>query len=248
MRYFIYCFIIVAMASCKPSQPQAPATKNLQSYYYPVESLRKGLVYAYESMDTLRPPYYEYFIVVDDSASNRYLVSNYYNAAFQQSNLRRERILPDGMWLEEMRFFYPNSSGKLESIIPTIKDRVVFPFVATPSDSLSYRMSLEYTLPDANESHNTVLRDRFIKGFEDYTYKNKVYQCVRTEVKSYEEFTARKGGGYGKEESITEELYAEGLGLVYTKRTVKGQIVAEYRLRETMTMEDFEKLAASSFQ
>jgi hypothetical protein len=214
--------------------------KNIRDYYFPLTQLReKPMVYEYEfkTRDTsLR--LYSYFqtIVQGDSVS---FVGTDYDPDFQVMMMRREQMLSNGMKLKDLRYYGSDSTGKAIEMKAAVTGGAVFPFEVKDSNGVFINI-IKYKDPKDSTHETTLTRNfRFLRTTV-YDYKNQKYDAVEFEKKDEQAEHDLKQGGWQHVYKVTE-IYAKGLGLVYSKRYVTDVDVIEIRLVDVYSMEDLEK-------
>ncbi len=218
--------------------------RDIRAYYFPVETLRDGVVYAYDraDIDSVAPEYWYYASFLRDSG--QFLSGTYYDAKFQISQITTEKITSSGALTRSYFLFEPDSSGEKQVQIPTrIAANNVFPFRVT--DSLGvFLFSLQFNPPAEPGSTVYLIRNRrFLGDGPDFDFKGKKYPCVRFGLR---EAIGNKREGSAEVEGTGEEWYAKGLGLVYYRKQYGTQgFNFSYRLTDTFTMPELERRAGA---
>jgi hypothetical protein len=233
IRYFllpiIYCMLTIGCGK-----------KNIREYYYPLTQLReKPMVYEYEfkTRDTSFR-LYSYFqtVVQGDSVS---FVGTDYDPNFQVMMMRREQMLSNGMKLQDLRYYGSDSTGKAIEMKASVTGGAVFPFEVKDSNGVFINI-IKYRDPKDSTHETTLTRNlRFLRT-TTYDYKNQKYDALEFEKKDEQAERDLKQGGWQHVFKV-KEIYAKGLGLVYSKRAVTEEDAVEIILVDVYTMEDLEK-------
>jgi hypothetical protein len=214
--------------------------KNIREYYYPLTQLReKPMVYEYEfkTRDTSFH-LYTYFqtVVQGDSIS---FVGTDYDPNFQVMMMRREQMLSNGMKLQDLRYYGSDSTGKAIEMKASVTGGAVFPFEVKDSNGIFINI-IKYRDPKDSTHETTLTRNlRFLRT-TTYDYKNQKYEALEFEKKDEQAERDLKQGGWQHVFKVNE-IYAKGLGLVYSKRAVTEVDAVEIILVDTYPMEDLEK-------
>jgi hypothetical protein len=214
--------------------------KNIREYYYPLTQLReKPMVYEYEfkTRDTSFR-LYTYFqtVVQGDSIS---FVGTDYDPNFQVMMMRREQMLSNGMKLQDLRYYGSDSTGKAIEMKASVTGGAVFPFEVKDSNGIFINI-IKYRDPKDSTHETTLTRNlRFLRT-TTYDYKNQKYEALEFEKKDEQAEHDLKQGGWQHVFKV-KEIYAKGLGLVYSKRAVTEDDSVEIILVDIYPMENLEK-------
>ena len=214
--------------------------KNIRDYYFPLSQLKeKPMVYEYEfkTHDTTLH-LYSYFqtVVQGDSIS---FVGTDYDPSFQVMMMRREEMLANGMKLKDLRYYGSDSTGKAVEMKAIITGGAVFPFEVKDSNGVFINI-IKYKDPKDSTHETTLTRNlRFLRT-TTYLYKNQKYDALEFEKKDEQSERDLKQGGWQHLFTV-KEIYAKGIGLVYSKRQVSDNETVEIRLIDTYPMEELEK-------
>lgn len=219
-----------------PACDTRPGYRDISGYYFPLDELDEGKVYAYRPVghDTL-PPFYWYYRTLSDSNTS-YLTGMYYDHTFTPRQWIREERVQNGMLLQDLRLYATDSLGKQFPRPVQIAVGNVFPFEVKDSLGLwLYKISYR-EFPDTLTT-TTLIKNRRYIGKSSYTFQGRTYPCVR--FKTLEAIENDREGTL----EVTypgEELYAEGLGLVYYRKEIKPGWVLAYELFEIFNMPELE--------
>ncbi len=233
-----FCFAVTGFYSCDKS-----GRRNIRDYYYPALDLQEGKVYAYDMLvnGVSAPDYWYYKSFVRDSGL--YMSSTNYNRNYQIDQMVRERIADDGSVARSYLMFEQDSAtGKAIQVPARLTSPTIFPFSVKDSMGI-FLFSVEYHPAGSPGSKIYLIRNRYYLGDgPSFPFQGKNYPCIRMGVR---EAIGNESEGASEIEGKGEEWYAEGIGLVYYKKSYgdKGQLQREYRLKEIFSMEEMEKRA-----
>jgi len=230
------CSIIILFAlSCFSCTDQ---TRNIQSYYLPLEEIKDGLVYEYQAVnnDSLAP-FYWYFRLTE-KPDRTILTSTYYDYSFTVQQLSNEEVVSTGVILDDL-FLYATDTltGKQQQNPVRVEWDNAFPFEVTDSTN-AYLYKIYWTDSENPNQKVRLIRNRHFMGNAVYTYKGKEIPCVRFLVKELLEVEEE---GFQELQFQGEELYAKDIGLVYYKKSFDGEVVQEYELIDRFLMTELER-------
>lgn len=221
--------------------------RDIRDYYFPAESLKEGLVYAYssEAGDTTERRYWYYRTFERDSGL--FMAGTQYDRHFEIVQMLREKLLPSGSRARNS-FLYETdtATGKSRPITAMIESPDLFPFKV--SDSLGvFLFSLKYhPLFDTSATIYIIRNRRYLGDGPEFEFDGKKYPTIRF---SLQEAVGNEKQGATEVEGTGEEWYAKGLGLVfYQKSFAEGKIRYVFRLKETFPMTELERRAGEHFE
>ena len=228
--FFCFCFCLFYHTSCTPEFP-----KEIKEFYYPVNDLDEGLVYHYESTTNDLPALANYwFFKGHNLEDGKQLTGQYYDHNKHILQYFRQDINSSGALMNEYRIY---SEDSIAQVIPVdLIYNNVFPFTVNDTTSV-YLYKLSYTNP-TDTSINTIVRNRNYGGNTEWEHNGKIYPAIQMDV--LEQIQNDKNGvltidlkGY--------EIYAKGIGLVYTERITRdGSAHIIDRLVDRIPMSQFE--------
>ncbi len=229
-------FIFSLLASCS-----GDGRRDIRDYYFPVQKLTSGLVYAYasEANDTTDRRYWYYRTFVRDSGI--FLAGTQYDRTFQINQIVREKIVESGSVARNAFLYEPDSiSGKSIPIPATIESPDLFPFQVR--DSLGvFLYKLQYhPLSDTTATIYLIRNRRYLGDGPEFELNGKKYPTIRFGL---QEAIGHSKDGAAEIEGRGEEWYAKGLGLVYYEKSFgkEGQVRFAFRLVETFPMRELER-------
>lgn len=244
MRFLIGFGVIFFLIACACT---GDGKRNISDYYFPAEELRSGKVYEYDLAkgDSSSPEYWYYRASRRDSGL--FLSGTYYDSRFQIGQIRREKIADDGVTVRDY-FLYESDweTGKQVQMNAVIESPDMFPFRVRDSSGV-FLFRLRYH--PAVDSGSTIYINReriFLGNGPAFRYQGEDYPCVRFGLR---ELIGNKKEGIPELEGRGEEWYAEGLGLVYYRKSFgkSNQVAFEYRLKDIFPMSELEKRAAAFY-
>lgn len=240
IRLFLNSIILLLLcSSC-----QSDGKRDIERFYLPLEELYDGLVYEYESVgnDTL-PPYYWYFRTIEQEETT-FLTGMYYNYNFTPQQFIREEQVSNGMLLEEMFLYETDSLDKQSQIPIEILSGSAFPFQV--QDSLGvFLYKVKWKSPK-DSSVTTIIRNRRYKRDVTIGFDGKSYKGVEFSLR---EIISNEVEGSLELELEGVERYAEGIGLVYSKRRlIGGGFEQVYKLVDRYPMSVLEERFAKQLQ
>jgi hypothetical protein len=218
---------------------QACGKKDLRDYYFPLKQLKEqSKVYEYKisTPDTSFTIYWYYQTIVQ--ADSVYLVGNCYDAGFHPLVLVREEQVTNGMKLKELIYYGVNTEGYAVQTRATIEGGAVFPFQVTDDKDVFVNV-VKYSDPKDSTILTTLTRNRRFLQDTTFNFKGKNLDAVEFEMKEEQSEQNNKSGGWTHIYPI-QEIYANKIGLVYTKRSLDNGVNFETRLVDIYTMKDLE--------
>ena len=231
-RYWLLFFPLVPLllsAGCREN--------TLESYYYPLDELREGLVYEYRGAgNTQDPPFYWYYRTIEQEGAT-YLVGMYYDLNFTPYQFMREEKVSNGMLLVDTYFYGNDSTGRQVQSPVEIEAGNAFSFEPPdPKQILFYK--IRFPVPDNPGTTCTLTRNRQYMSDTTYIYGGKTYDAAVFYVR---ELIDIEDAGHVEQEFGGTEIYAKGLGLVYFRKNVSEGFALEYKLTDRYTREAFEE-------
>lgn len=213
---------------------------HLESYYYPVEELKDGKIYIYESLQDSIPPSFWYYKAVSDGKVEL-LESQSFDSRMQINQFAIEKKVKSGMLLQSNTLYIPDSSGNKNPIKVEIMQKNMYPFSVMDTNGI-FIYSVKWS-SKAN-THNTVTRNRRFLGFEDRNYQGKPVKCAKFELK---ELIEDYNDGYIEYKLNGVEYYGLHLGLIYYEKIVNDKMRLAYELNDILSVDAFEKKYNTSF-
>jgi hypothetical protein len=215
--------------------------KDLSQFYFPVKKLQHGMVYEYryKGHPEIDPQYWYYqTLKPDPKESNKkgeFFTGTLYDAGFRIRQIVSEEVVSNGMMLDDIYLYMYDSTGTVMRIKPTVIAPSVYPFEVQDSAHI-YLYKIKFAYPNDSTHTTTLVKNRRYIGKNQYTYKDKKYDCAEFEVR---ESVDDDKNGHWHNEYKTRELYAKGLGLIYYKKDLGGNVL-EYELSNIYEMSELE--------
>jgi len=174
-----------------------------------------------------------WFFKAHDINSSKQLTGQFYDHNRQTLQFFRQNITSSGALLDEYRL-YTNDS--IAQIIPVeVLYNNVYPFSLVDTFAV-YLYKLRYISPQ-DSSINTITRNRQYGGTTEWTHNGKTYPAIRMDIL---EQIGNDMNGVLTIDLKGYEIYAKGIGLVYTERITKdGSNHMIDQLVDRLTMEAF---------
>lgn len=223
--------IISFLNACNESFPI-----RTESFYYPLNELNEGLVYHYQTKTNDQPQVSSYWYFKTNNINDTlYLSGQYYDGLKSVRQLFIQKCLTNIAELQDYTLFLPSdTNGQVLPVRVDVQYSNAFPFLI--KDTLSvYLYKLSFISP-VDSAINTITRNRRFLKKEEWSFNGKVYPAIK--IRLLERIENDIDGvltidlkGY--------EIYAKGIGLVYSLREGEDGTRIEERLVDRMLMDDF---------
>jgi hypothetical protein len=243
---------LFAIACNQPTPTPTPNSQTLKNYYYPLASLKEGLVYEYVNDSTQQPDHYWFFKTVEDEAGNWFLVSTRYNSQFAQDQLVREQVFANGTVCQDYRFFTENPTTHQTDVFNAkLIQTTMFAFDLPTKPNEVHRFQIQFDLPSYDPANKEnllmnykITRDRAFAKFDTLIYQDKKLPAAIFNNLDYMAIKdSLKGGAWSIDSSRVSEQYVQNIGLVkLTKQLPSGQI-SSFKLGKQYTMDEFLTIA-----
>lgn len=221
--------------------------RDIRDYYFPVEDLKEGLVYAYAAQtgDTSERRYW--YLRAFEQDSGLFMASTQYDRNFEIVQMLREKILNSGSRARNSFLYETDTTTGVARPIPVvIGSPDLFPFRVT--DSLGvFLFNLKYhPLFDTAATIYVIRNRRYLGDGPGFEFAGKKYPTIRFGLR---EAVGNEKEGASEVAGTGEEWYAKGLGLVYYEKSfAEGKIRYVFRLKETFPMTELERRAGRHFE
>ena len=105
--------------------------------------------------------------------------------------------------------------------------------------------NINWKLPEDTTANITFIRNRQFDGDTTITFKGQEYPAIKMNVL---ELIDHEQVGHLEQEYPATEIYAEGLGLVYSNKQVAPGWQLKYRLVDRYSMDEFLKKSEGSLE
>jgi hypothetical protein len=209
--------------------------RNIESFYFPIKKLADGKVYEYRPVGNPNdPPMYWFYKSIKENGSY-FLLATAYDTAFSPDQFAREERVKNGMLLSDFYAYEKDSTGQKRQVRAEILASNVFPFtVQKPAGVLLTSLRWQ---PLADSSTVTLVRNRQYDRDTTFMFNGKMYPAVRFNLR---ELVDHETSGHLELEYDGEEIYAEGIGLVYFKKNISKEWQMAYVLSDEYDMPTFE--------
>ena len=212
--------------------------RDIRSYYFPVRELvnTEGRVYAYENIGIVPGPdtSFTYYLAVDQDTA-LYLSITRYGADLSPQQQSRERLLNDGMRLEQLSLLQTDTNGiSQETRTELLFDRS-FPFYPERAEAAGYRIRFDNGAGEGRQTYVTL--NRRFRGDTTLTIMGEERAAVVFDLEGEVSLRDNVDGDISPQ-FTGYEIYAEGLGLVEYLRnlgeggTLGGRLVKRYSMPE----------------
>lgn len=215
-----------------------PGKKDIRNYYYPLKTLEDGLVYEYRpvGLDSLTPVYWYYRSFVQPNGV--FLTGTYYEYDLIPLQLVKEEMVENGMLLSDLAVYTTDSMGLQQPILAKVLAGNVFPFEVSDSNGV-FLFKVQLVFPDAPEASTTLIKNRRYLGDTTIVFDNQKLKAIRFGVRELIEDRDPEDGVV--EPTLSgEEVYAEGIGLVYYYKNITSTQQLAYRLVRRYPMVELE--------
>ncbi len=230
-------YLISSMLILVACQTENSESKNLKSYYFPLEELKNGLVYEYQSLidSTSEYWFYKQFI----SGDSVMLLGQNYDRHLQVRQFQSELITESGARLLELDLFDEGPNGSINTQV-NITSADLFSFNKMDStEKLIYHVNWEDPVQKMGVE---IIKNRFQNNIYQMDFEGKRINYLKVLLS---ELVSIRQDGHLDLEWYGEEWYAENIGLVfYSKETKEGEKFA-YKLIKRTGIEAF--LEAQNF-
>lgn len=255
-RPILFLLLLAVLWGCR-----SDGTRDIRSYYFPLQDLEEGVVYEYRSVnnDSLTPKYWYYRSFIGENGV--FLTSTYYEydlipLQFSREEMVRNGMIQDTLYLLEYNFseaaidsvlegaertsilvHRPDSSGQIARVNVDILSGTLFPFEVRPEGGV-FLYKVRWRPASQPEAIVTLGKTRHYAGDTTFTFQGREYDCVRFEV---DELFQQDQEGVLEQEYSGVEWYAKNLGLVYYRKNITEDFVIEYQLHDRYPMEKLEE-------
>jgi hypothetical protein len=216
---FVMCLGLINTC-CKQS---ASPPVDYSGYYLPLDDFpAEGLVYTYRNLsDTSAGPEIWRHIKRGDGQ----IESINYGPQEEIVQRQFEKITSNGVMTDSLLLYFADSTGTRTPISVLILAPNKFPF--NPGDSTKVWLThLEWNQPQ-DSLHIVLQRRRRFKEDTTWSSHGKTVPAVRFTT---EDTFETESDGWTTSTWTGEEVYAQGIGLVYYRRDISGQLSLEFEL------------------
>ena len=224
--------VLICLLLCACEKPV-----DLRNFYYPVRQLTEGLVYQYENTGSFDPEAFEYWYYLGiDQDTALYLSSTRYANGLTPIQVATERVENDGVFLQKLTVYPPDSSGQRQQVDAEILYARTFPFYPDDEQASGYRV--RFVPPSNPDAENVVSLNRYYRGDTVLRILDEDLEAIVFDLAGEVSLRdAREGDisptftGY--------EIYGRDLGLVEYRRDLGAGGVSGGKLVRRMSMAEF---------
>ena len=229
--------LIILMGLAGLTSCQGDGNKDIRDYYFPLKQLKEGLVYEYLPVypDSLTPAYWYYRSFIREDGV--FLTGTYYDSRLIPLQLLREELVSNGMLLQELFLYEPDSIGQQRRATAEVLAGNAFPFTVSDSSGV-FLYKVSWVPPTDPEATITLIKNRRYRGDSTILYEGKKYAAVLFDLR---ESLEHEQDGVFEQTYRGREVYAKGLGLVYYEKHVTDEFRWAYRLAARYPMSQLEE-------
>lgn len=232
------CAVAMVCASC--SREAEDGKKSIRDFYFPLKKLEEGQAYAYESVraDGQRDTTY-WFYRSEKNDTTTLLTGTYYGQLPYRQHSTQEEAVRNGMLTNKVTLYISDNLGHREAMPVKVISGSAFPFEVSDSGGI-FLYKIQYAFPLKPQDTTTLIKNRRYLGDTTITVLEDNYRAVAFEVKELIE-SGNSQAGFVEPRYSGKEVYAKGIGLVYSEKQISEQEVLANRLIFRCS---FEELAA----
>ena len=207
----------------------------MSSYYFPITELEDGLVYTYRSVNMKELDDEVWFYKSIITPQDTFLAGQAYSADGRVEQLVVERKVDLGIIQDSLILYHTGPDSLDIPVKCTVGPGSVFPFYQNAEDTLQYKV----TWTDPTDTLSYILEKR--KAFShDTTFLFEGKDLPAVSFWTYEAVeTFRKDLGMTESAWVGEEIYAQGVGLVYYRKEISPDFLKAYQLSHRSDMSSF---------
>ncbi len=231
-------WILVSMALLAGVACNRDGKKGLRDFYFPLKQLKEGMVYAYESArnDSLRDTTYWYYRSIRND-TGIFLTGTYYGSLPSPQQFVREEMVRNGMLTSEVFLYTTDSLGKQQPVPVEIISGSAFPFEVSDSGSGIFLYKIRFAFPANPLDTITLIKNRRYLSDTTFTFENETNKAVAFELRELVE-SGNRQQGYVEPRYGGKEIYAKGIGLVYSEKRISESYVLANRLIFRCSMDE----------
>lgn len=222
---FLFVFLVFG---CK-QKPAKSQEIDIKSYYFPIHKLDGGMMFVYKYKNALKPEFY-WHLKTEKHQDSLYLKVVELNGDFVVEQQLTEQIFLSGTRIIDYQLMDIDAMGQIDTAQVEIESGDYYPFYVEKNGGV-YIFQINWIFPKNPESKYTLIRNRRYVGDTTFLFKGKEVPAI---VFSAKELFVNDFNGRQELEFDKTEVYAKGLGLVYSKRPVNDTLSFEYQLVDTL--------------
>ena len=223
--------LLLGFVTCENS------SANLKPYYFPIEELKSGKIYEYQSAGNKHdPPFYWHYQTREENGLI-FLNGTYFDHDFNVFQKIEEEMVSNGMLLQAFSWYEPDSTGAQVEVSVDIESGNVFSFERKEPASVLLSSFSWQPLLDPSMTISFV-RNRQLEKDTTFNFQNKELDCLKFYVR---ELIDQDKEGHLEQEYEAMEIYARDIGLVYFKKDISPDWKMAYKLTNIYDLASFEK-------
>ena len=227
--------LLVIMAICPLCRHQETVSDNTKDYYAGhLAWAGAGQVYRYRPVKdpALPDEVWHYRLIPDWRAT--FVRASQYDEDGHVIQKRTERIGVSGAELISMDVLFV-TRDTVFTVTPGIHDSSTFEFTTIPDKRKSH-LKIEYWDSTADSVRVVLTKERTLQSKSEFEFQGKTYPAIEITV---DEVLETETEGFTTTTWSGTEIYAQGLGLVYYKKTISEELSLEYVLAEVIPFGQF---------
>lgn len=210
--------------------------RDISDYYFPVDDMEEGYVYLYDVYEGL--PYTKdvwfYKKVEDEEEGKVFLSAQQYDAGFNVVQFQLQSITASGALLDQNVFYSTSEDGRAVPNESRIEEDNHFPFLVKDSLGVFLSSLVFWDIRDSTEI--TLVRNRrFLRDTVVDLWGSNTPAIVMGVREAYD---------YNKEGVLTVEsngieIYANNIGLIYSRKMIQDSFEVSFGLDTFYYMDNF---------
>ncbi len=226
----VCCMVLMVFLGFGCQQEQKKSEEiDIESYYFPIHKLDGGMMFVYKYKDAMMPEFY-WHLKTNKQQDSLYLKIIELNGDFIVQQQLTEQIYPSGTRIIDYQIMDIDSLGLIDTATLEIQNGDSYPFYVENGGGV-YIFQVNWIFPKNPESKYTLIRNRRYVGDTTFVFKGKEVPAITFSVK---ELFVNELDGRQELEFNKTEIYAKGLGLVYSKNPLNDSLSLEYQLVDTL--------------
>jgi hypothetical protein len=219
--------------SCSSDQTTSHSTEDY--YLNHMAFAGKGIVYRYTSVNDPSLPDEFWHYRFDGAYRGNFLRATMYTASGDVVQRSVERLTRQKAELLSLDLLYRDEVGSNE-IVTAISENDTFVF--GPIDSLTLTgYQIEYWDTTEDSVWISLTKHRLLEGPAEFVFEGKFFPAIKVQTTEKLETETE---GFTETVWHGVEIFAQGLGLVYYRKTISEQFILEYRLAEILEYPTFQ--------
>ena len=225
--------LLSLLASCQIEKE----ARNIEAFYFPLQSLKDGKVYEYQSVGNPNDPPVYWLYHSEKADGEEFLLGTAYSPEFLPDQSIREKRVDNGMKLTEFSTWETDSTGERRQVQASIQAGNVFPFLVKENPGVLLT-SLRWQSSQADSATLSLVRNRQFDKDTTVIFQGEKTAAVKFQVRY---LVDQEIEGHLELEYGGEEVYAKGIGLVFFKKDINKDWKMAYELAAIYDLKAFEE-------